>query len=134
MPTQTVSHTGDAFTEQLRYSNPLNQKVEPIWYRNERYFVVNTDTEVSWTQKPQVPVREYRFRFGSPGSPGPFLAEQDPVYSLIPGSFHYQPVVELVEVFVPDEYQPNSIKSHTDILKSNYQLAPTERCYVRPVI
>ncbi len=70
----------------LNYSNPLKRPVETIWYRYERYFIIASDYEVDWTDPPDVPVKEYIFRYGKPSSPGALVPGQYPVYSLIPGS------------------------------------------------
>lgn len=131
---EAVNELGSPYTEQLVYSNPHKRQVEPIWFQQERFFILNGDDEVIWKQAPEVPVKEYVFREGSPDNPGRRLKEQHPVYSLIPGSFHYQPVVEEVEVFVPGDYRPNTFRSEAAITKSVYPIVSTERYYVRPVI
>ena len=90
-----IYRVGAQYTEQLNYSNPLVQTVVTVWYNNYRYFLLDQDVQVFWIDPPQVPVKEYLFYYPSstdptqPGEPtGHF-----PVMSL-PGSYHYQPVVE----------------------------------------
>ena len=113
MPVTTgpVYQVGAPGVEQLNYSNPLNQQVSPIWYNQERYYVLLTPYQVVWTEPPQVPVKEYRFHYGTSQAPGGEVPGQFPVYSLIPGSYHYQPVSEIVYVYVPHSYTPNSLRS-----------------------
>ncbi len=84
--TGPIYRVGAQFTEQLNYSTPLKRPVETIWYRYERYFIIASDYEVDWTDPPDVPVKEYIFRYGKPSSPGALVPGQYPVYSLIPGS------------------------------------------------
>lgn len=90
--TGRIYRVGAPFTEQLNYSNPLGRPVQTIWYNYERYFIIDGDHEVFWTDPPDVPVKEYVFRHGDSGSPGEALRQQFPIYSLIPGSYHYQPI------------------------------------------
>lgn len=88
-----------------------------------------------WTDPPQAPTKAYVFFYGTPSAPGVPVPGQLPVYNFIPGSYHYQPAVELVNVFVPAGYTPNSLKSQDAILTSNQTvIVPTGRHYVRPVL
>ena len=121
----SVTTLGHPSVEQLSYSNPFQQRIYPVWHRYEQYFAVDAETPMAWSQKPQVPVTEYVFRRGTPENPGEPVVGQYPIFSLIPGSFHYQPVVEVAEVYVPDDYEPNTLKSETQVLTQPYPIVRT---------
>ncbi len=110
--------------------------METVWYNNYRYFLLLQHTPVYWIDPPQVPVKEYLFYYPSssdptqPGDPtGHF-----PVLSLIPGSYHYQPVVEEVQFIVPPGYNPAQFRSEDAIKASNYPIIPTGNYYVGGVL
>lgn len=127
-----VYEVGAQFTEQLNYSNPFRRKVVTVWYNNERFFMLDTPFAVVWTDPPDVPVKEYIFLYrGSTGNP---VSGQFPIMSLVPGSYHYQPISEIVTVAVPPSYQANSFRSESDILKSSYPTTPTGQYFVRPIL
>lgn len=144
--TGPIYRVGAQFTEQLNYSNPLQQTVATVWYNNYYYFLLDTGRRVYWTDPPQVPVKEYLFyysqcphhktfdqhcdRCGRPGEP----TDHYPVLSLIPGSYHYQPVVETVQFIVPRSYDPAKYRSEAAILASTYPIIPTGKYYVRCVV
>ncbi len=75
--------------------------------------------------------RKYRswniFRYGTPDNPGVRVAEQHPVFSLIPANFHYQPIVEVADVYVPDDYEANTLKSESPVLALPYAISHTGR-------
>jgi hypothetical protein len=71
-----VYAVGAPYVEQLEYSNPFDQKGQPVWYRNERCFVLRTPYEVVWTDPPVVLPKEYVFRHGCPDAPGDPVAYQ----------------------------------------------------------
>lgn len=129
-----VYEVGAEYIEQLNYSNPLGQVVTPIWFKNERFFLLSTDYEVVWTDPPSVPVKEYLFRYGTPDAPGSFVADQLPIFSLIPGSYHYQPISEVIYVYVPADYTPNSLRSAAAVEKTTYPIVETGTYYVRAVL
>ena len=129
-----VYEVGAKYTEQLNYSNPLGRPVQPIWFEEERFFMLNTDYEVFWTDPPVVLPKEYVFRYGTQAAPGGYVPGQLPIYSLIPGSYHYQPLVEVVEVYVPSTYIANSLRSAHAVLTSDYPINETGTYFVRPVL
>lgn len=57
------------YTEQLNYSNPVGRPVQPIRFEEERFFMLNTDYEEFWTHPPDVPPKEYVFRYGTKAAP-----------------------------------------------------------------
>ena len=122
-----VTSLGQPAVEPLRYANPFRQRLYPVWHRYEQYFAVDANTPVIWSQKPQVPVVEYIFRYGTPDNPGVRVAEQHPVFSLIPANFHYQPIVEVADVYVPDDYEANTLKSESQVLALPYAISHTGR-------
>lgn len=134
--TGPIYEVGAQFVEQLNYSNPLHRPVRSVWYNNERFFIINTNYEVFWTDAPEVLPIEYLFYFGDPSDPDDAtpVPGQYPVYSLVPGFYHYQPVVEVANVYVPRAYQVNAIRNSSAILGSNYPIEKTGRYFVRPVL
>lgn len=132
--TGPIYEVGAQYVEQLNYSNPLGRPVQPVWYVNERYFAIDSDYQVVWTHTPAVSTKEYLFYYGTPAAPGPQVAGQFPVYNRIPGSYYYFMTVEVVQVFVPQGYQPNSLRSETAVLKTDYPIVETGTYFVRPVL
>lgn len=132
--TGPIYEVGAPFTEQLNYSNPLGQTVQPVWHRNERLFLLTTNVPVVWQTPPEVPVKEYVFYYGTPASSGGLVPGQFPVFSLIPGRFHYQPIAELVNVYVPTTYKANSLRSQEAILVTEYPVVETGQYFVRAVL
>lgn len=131
-----IYRVGAPFTEQLNYSNPFHQTVVTVWYNNYYYFLLEQHTPVVWIDPPQVSVKEYLFYYPcpddalKPGEPtGHF-----PVLSLLPGRYHYQPVVEEVLFIVPRDYDPVKFRSESAILASHYPIIPTGRYFVRAVL
>lgn len=132
--TGPIYEVGAPFTEQINYSNPLGQKVQPVWHRNERLFVLTTDVSVVWQRPPAVPVNEYIFYYGAPDSSGGLVPGQFPVFSLIPGRFHYQPIAHIVNVYVPATYEANSLRSQEAILVTDYPVVETDQSFVRVLL
>ncbi|NMP24431.1 hypothetical protein [Sulfobacillus harzensis] len=131
-----VYRVGAQFTEQLNYSNPLGQTVITVWYNNYYYFLLDQHIEVVWKKPPQVPVKEYLFFYphhDDPKKPGDPTGHY-PVLSLLPGSYHYQPVVEEVLFIVPRDYDPAKFRSEDAIKASRYPIIPTHRYFVRAVL
>lgn len=129
-----IYEKGAAYVEQLNYSNPLGLDTYPIWFNTERYWAVDTHTPIYFTVKESPATKEYRFYYGAPDNPGAVVAGQLPIYSEIPGSVHYSPIVEVMVVFVPRDYEVNSIRSERGIQKTDYPIVATGRYYDRPVL
>jgi hypothetical protein len=125
---------GVPYVEQLNYNNPYNQKVFAVWHRGETFFVQEPYNKVYFKMKPDHIGKEYRFRYGSPDSPGPEVEGQLPVYDSVPGDIQYTSVREIVWVFVPAHYKANSLRSSVNIKQSGFPIEQTNEYLNHPVL
>lgn len=102
-------------------SNPYHQRVGPRWVRGEVAYampcgVVHVDTEK------QAWAKEYVVCFSVEGPDGrpERVPGQFGVYDSRPGDPNYNPVWRDHYVVVPRDYEPNSLRSEEDVLRSGY--------------
>ena len=120
----TRDDTGPVATDELTYSNPHHQRIGPRWVRGEIVYampcgVIHIDaTKQKWA-------KEYVVVYSVDGGPGgrpERVPNQYGIYDSKPGDPHYDPVWRYHYVVVPRDYQPNSLRSEEDVLKSGYQV------------
>jgi len=117
-----IYEVGAEYLEQLNYSNPFQQTVFPAWHRNQRYYCLETVGPVALSQNGYHESFEFHLRYGAPDNRREEVPGQWPILNTIPGSVLYVPIRQIVWVFVPDDYQANSLRSEEAIRKSSYPI------------
>ena len=129
----TVSQVagGDAWDgdlEDLSYSNPFGQEVEKVWFDGKVVFAVELDELDVDLARVKV-AQEYQIVYEVDlGDDGKLAREPDRVegqfniYDSVPGMKKYSPIWRFNYVMVPRDYEPNSLRSEADVLKSGYQV------------
>jgi hypothetical protein len=74
----------------------------------------------------------YSFAYAS--DPSSRVDGQASVFDVIPGEEGYNDFWQMVQVLVPDDYEPNSLTSLEDIENSGYELRPTNRIINCPIV
>lgn len=129
-----VYEVGSQFVEQLNYSNPLKQRIFPIWFRAQRYFALDIDKPIVLAENQAIDNYEFCFRYGTPDNPGYEVVDQFPVFNSHPGSPGYNPVRQIVWVFVPNTYQKNTLRSEEGIRKSPYSVEYSGQFRNHPIL
>lgn len=122
-----TKYTADG-AEDLTYNNPLNQTIERAWYDGKIVFAITGEPmrltgsdQVKWAKEYQpvksVQLDENGWMVGHQPVPG-----QLNVYAVVPGDERYSAVWKFYYVMVPDNYQPNSLRSEQDCLQSGYEI------------
>jgi hypothetical protein len=66
--------------------------------------------------------------------PSQRVAGQGSIFDVIPGDAGYNDFWQAVRVLVPDDYEPNSLRSLADIESSGYELVPTGTIINCPIV
>jgi hypothetical protein len=118
--------------EQLTFNNPFRQKLERVWYDGKVVYAmelgeVDVDTEkVKVAQEYQpvyaVELDERGKKKGEPERPEGQLN----IYDSVPGMEKYSPLWQFNYVIVPRNYEPNTLRSEADCLKSGYEIRKSQ--------
>jgi len=118
--------------EQLTFNNPFRQKLERVWYGGKVVYAlelgeVDVDTEkVKVAQEYQpvyaVELDERGKKKGEPERPEGQLN----IYDSVPGMQKYSPLWQFNYVVVPRDYEPNTLRSEADCLKSGYEIRKSQ--------
>jgi hypothetical protein len=118
----------DKDTEQLTFNNPFGQKVERVWYDGKVVFAVELG-EVEVDDKKVKVAQEYQLVYSVElDKEGKLKGEPERVegqlniYDSVPGQDKYSPLWQFNYVVVPKDYEPNTIRSEGDCLKSGYEI------------
>lgn len=117
-----------AGAEDLNYNNPLNQTIERAWYDGKIVFAITGEPmrltrgdEVKWAKEYQ-PVKAVQLdQSGWMTSHTPVPGQLN-VYATAPGDETYSAIWKFYYVMVPENYQPNSLRSEHDCLNSGYEI------------
>ncbi len=115
-------------TEALEYNNPFNLQMERVWFDGRLLYAVDCG-EIEADVKDLKVAQEYQpvlsVKLGKDGKP---TSEPRPVpgqyniYDSVPGMKNYSPLWQFNYVVVPPDYEPNSLRSEQDCLKSGYPI------------
>jgi hypothetical protein len=111
----------------LQYSNPYGQRVGPRWVRGEVVYampmgIVHIDPERQKWANEYVPV----YRIDGPEGRPERVPNQYGIYDSKPGDPNYSPIWRYNYVVVPRDYEPNTLRSAEDCLRSGYQIVPAD--------
>jgi hypothetical protein len=117
-------------TENLTYSNPYRLKIERVWFDGKVIFAAEQgelDVDVDRVKVAQ----EYQVVYDveldekgmlKDGKEPERVDGQYNIYDSVPGMEKYSPLWQFNYVVVPRDYEPNTLRSEADCLKSGYPI------------
>lgn len=119
--------------ENLTYNNPFEQPVNPAWYEGQQVFhlfVGGATEEPPFATAPQY-LFVYEDEFEDPTTiegftEQPKLEGQFVIYPTIPGQPDYTPIWHNQWVLAPRDYEPNSIRSVSELMDSGLQIVESQ--------
>lgn len=126
---ETVPWVGEL--ENLTYSNPFGQAIGPVWYEDRLGYAIHggevwIDPDRTAYANQYMPV--YSLDGGEDGGPER-VDGQHIIYDTAPGDEGYSPIWRHHWVIVPRDYDPNSLRSISDIRASGYRMVTTDRYF-----
>jgi hypothetical protein len=109
--------------EALTYNNPFKQSVERVWFDGKLVYAVDCgEVEVDPEQVKIAEEYQVVYSLDAEGKPKDEVKGQYNIYDSVPGMKKYSPIWRFNYVMVPRDYEPNSLRSEGDVLKSGYQV------------
>lgn len=117
-----------AESETLSYNNPFNLEMERVWYDGRVVYAVDCGQVTTSPDGIKVAM-EYQPVYsveldanGLPKGEPKVVPGQYNIYDSVPGMEKYSPLWQFNFVLVPEDYEPNSLRSEADCLKSGYKI------------
>ncbi len=118
----------DGSVEDLTYSNPFGQELERVWFDGKVVYAAELgelEVDLETTKVAQeyqivyaVELDEHGKLAGEPRRvPGQYN-----IYDSVPGMDAYSPLWQFNYVIVPEDFEPNSLRSQQDCLDSGYEI------------
>jgi hypothetical protein len=132
MTKQTLPPPGDVTTPvdygNLQYSNPHQQVVHPRWAGGQVVWSipcgpVPVDPDKTHVAEEYIPVYSMDGDDGKPQE----VDGQYTIYDTKPGDEGYSPLWRHNYVIVPRDYQPQTLRSEKDVLKSGYEVVKSDK-------
>ena len=123
-------------TENLTYNNPYAITVERVWFDGKLVFALDSgEVEVEFDEN-RVAVgnkvaQEYQLVHSveldergkwKDGQEPEYVEGQYNIYDSVPGMENYSPIWQFNYVVVPPDYEPNTLRSEEDCLRSGYRI------------
>ena len=117
-------------TENLTYNNPWNHEIERVWFDGKVVFA-SEQGEVEIDLDANKVAQEYQIVYSVElDEHGKLKDDKEPervpgqynIYDSVPGMDKYSPLWQFNFVVVPADYEPNSLRSERDCLKSGYPI------------
>jgi hypothetical protein len=122
--------------EALTYSNPFGLNVERVWFDGKVvYAVENGELEVEFDEdrvaRGNRVAQEYQVVYAvdldehgklKEGKEPERVEGQYNIYDSVPGMDKYSPLWQFNYVVVPRDYEPNTLRSEDDCLRSGYRI------------
>lgn len=123
-------------TEALTYNNPYGLSIERVWFDGKVVFAVESgEVELEFDEhlvaKGNKVAQEYQVVYAVDldergklkGGIGPERVDgQYNIYDSVPGMQKYSPLWQFNYVIVPRDYEPNTLRSEGDCLRSGYPI------------
>lgn len=111
----------------LTYSNPYGQVVHPRWAGGEVVWSipcgpVNVDLDKTEVADEYIVV----YSVDDDGENANKVADQYTIYDTKPGDPGYSPLWRHNYVIVPSDYEPQTLRSKSDVLDSGYRIIETD--------
>jgi len=117
---------GDA--ERLTYNNPFNMELERVWFDGKVVYAAELGELDLDPDKFKV-AQEYQIVYeveldekGKPKSEPERVSGQFNIYDSVPGMKNYSPLWQFNYVVVPQDFEPNTLRSEKDCLDSGYPI------------
>ncbi|MDQ4098023.1 MAG: hypothetical protein M3144_09175 [Actinomycetota bacterium] len=119
-----------AEVENLTYSNPFNQELERVWFDGKIVFAAELG-ELDLDLEAAKVAQEYQVVYAVElDERGKLKDGQEPervdgqlnIYDSVPGMEKYSPLWQFNYVVVPQDYEPNALRSEQDCLSSGYEI------------
>jgi hypothetical protein len=112
----------------LDYSNPFRQDIERVWFDGRMVYAVELgELDVDFESTPVA--QEYQIVYsvdldehGKPRQEPERVHGQYNIYDSVPGMDKYSPLWRFNYVVVPRDYEPNTLRSEDDCLRSGYEI------------
>ncbi len=114
--------------EDVDYNNPYRYKIERVWWDGKIVFAseqgeLDVDpAKVKVAQEYQLVYRVSLDRRGKLRGEPDRVDGQYNIYDSIPGMRKYSPIWQFNYVVVPRDYEPNTLRSEKDCLRSGYPI------------
>ncbi len=126
----------DDGTENLTYNNPYNLEIERIWFDGKVVYAVEQgevelEFDANRTCVGNKVVQEYQVVYRAElDEDGKLKGGQEPervegqynIYDSVPGMEKYSPLWQFNYVVVPQDYEPNTLRSEADCLNSGHPI------------
>jgi hypothetical protein len=114
--------------ERLTYNNPFKQSVERVWFDGKLVYAVDCG-EVDIDPGRVKVAQEYAvvYSLKPDGTPAEEVKGQYNIYDSVPGMDKYSPLWRFNYVVVPEDYEPNSLRSERDVLRSGYPVHSSKK-------
>ena len=123
-------------TENLTYNNPYGIELERVWFDgNIVYAIAGDEVQIAFDDQKRPKgakvAQEYQIVYTveldergqlKDGKEPERVAGQLNIYDSVPGMDQYSPLWQFNYVVVPHDYEPNSLRSEGDCLKSGYPI------------
>jgi hypothetical protein len=123
-------------TENLTYSNPYGLTVERVWFDGRMVFALDAgEVEVTYDDDRAAignkVAQEYQVVHSVElDERGKWKDDREPelvegqynIYDSVPGMEKYSPLWQFNYVVVPEDYEPNTLRSEEDCLSSGYRI------------
>ena len=116
--------------EDLHYNNPYGYKIERVWFDGRVVFATEQG-EVDVDPRRVKVAQEYQIVYDVRLTRAGKLAKRrEPkrvpgqlnIYDSVPGMRKYSPIWQFNYVIVPRDYEPNTLRSERDCLRSGYPI------------
>ncbi len=132
-PPETFGADG---VENLTYNNPYAMEIERVWFDGKVVFAVETgEVEIEFDEhrvaRGNKVAQEYQVVYSvelddhgklKDGKEPERVDGQYNIYDSVPGMEKYSPLWQFNYVVVPQNYEPNSLRSEADCLNSGYRI------------
>jgi hypothetical protein len=114
--------------ENLTYNNPFGLELERVWFDGKIVFAADAGEVDIDPERVQV-AQEYQVVYsveldgeGNLGGKPERVEGQYNIYDSVPGMEKYSPIWQFNYVIVPQDYQPNTLRSERDCRESGYEI------------
>ena len=122
--------------ENLTYNNPFAMEIERVWFDGRVVYAVETgEVEIDFDEqrvaRGNKVAQEYQVVYAveldergklKDGKEPERVEGQYNIYDSVPGMANYSPLWQFNYVVVPRDYEPNTLRSEADCLRSGYRI------------
>ena len=135
------SMTDDAMSDDkmdddsMMYPDGEGKPLVTGWYRDQqvRYYDFGMNSATNGDTVATAPIYVFVHGFDADGNPQPVEGQHN-VVNVRPGDPGYSDLWQVMFVTVPDDFEPDSIKSAEDVMAMGYEITPTNMFVNCPIV